>query len=652
MADLVQGILIVRAGPGKGRLFIVCPVEDHENICIAFRKPVDHAQLGIHALHQTVHSSIQLVFCVASLDVHNFTVDNNLCSDNGFLNIATRPLFKGTGLLLPLSDNILNAFRELGDIPLLDILTDFHCLFQFLEVWGFIGQDDYRFIIYLRIHDKPLIRRTVKVTCHSNNAQPHPTGGGAIQRLIYVLVIGKVILTVLKFLRRIDFTIHRLGNARRHLCAVNHRITDIDGNILLFVGQKCIGVPVAGNVILRQQPLKGLRDRRSEGNLIGTNVINHQNSNVVDIRFNVVNVPYQIQQFQDVHILLFQSVVVVSRGLAAVNDAPDRALKESMDSIIEEVEGDKGILVLILHLLCRFLESGQHRTLTTGKMLAGIAVFPNFSKYLLDDDKLIRHKGEGGRKLRTVRKSLDVQHRIVEGVKVFQDGVFFIIHHAEKLICLFILCQHTFFNDLIDRGRGQAEASIETPLNLGKVIAGDMNDGINRLLTGNHNPDFPHATGSDFFCKGLQIHHQIPVVADILTNLVHHKQQSEVLAFSVHIFFDVCDELGNAQLICLFAVKPVPGSLFTHAEDRLQYFHNIVLKEGEGIPRLHPRRTVDFFKSSAELIGLAPFFNKAFQPSDLQVVAVEAAMIVEHFGKNAQNGSLILRDRSFDVDIE
>ena len=202
-------------------------------------------------------------------------MDENLCAHNGFLDIATRTLFKGASLLLPFADNILNALRELGDVPLLDILADLHRLFQFLEIRSFIGENDNRLVVHLRIHDKPLIWRTVVVTCHGHNAQPHPAGSRAVQRLVNVLVIGKVILAVLKLLRRIDFPKHRLGDARCHLCAVYHHVADVDGNILLFVGQESIGVPVAGDIVLRQQPLKGLCDRGSEGNLVGANVVNH-----------------------------------------------------------------------------------------------------------------------------------------------------------------------------------------------------------------------------------------------------------------------------------------------------------------------------------------------------------------------------------------
>ena len=179
-----------------------------------------------------------------------------------------------------------------------------------------------------------------------------------------------------------------------------------------------------------------------------------------------------------------------------------------------------------------------------------------------------------------------------------------------------------------------------------------MDNRVNRLLARDHHPNFAHAAGSDFFHKGLQIDHQIPVVTDILTDLVHHKQQTEVLSFSVHILFDVRDELGNAQFICLFTIEPVPGSLFAHAENRLQYFHNIVLKEGEGVPRFHPRCAIDFFKGGAELLGFTLLFNEAFQLGNLQIVPIEAAVVIEHLGKDAQNSGLIFRDRTFNVDIE
>lgn len=77
-------------------------------------------------------------------------------------------------------------------------------------------------------------------------------------------------------------------------------------------------------------------------------------------------------------------------------------------------------------------------------MLTGIAVLSNLGKHLLDHDELIRHKGESCRKLRTIRKALDVKNGIVESIEVFEYGVFLVIDHAKKLICRICFRQNTF----------------------------------------------------------------------------------------------------------------------------------------------------------------------------------------------------------------
>jgi len=281
--------------------------------------------------------------------------------------------------------------------------------------------------------------------------------------------------------------------------------------------------------------------------------------------------------------------VIVCRCLAAVDDPANGALKEGMYRVVEQVERNKGILVLILHLLRRFLEAGEHGALTTRQMLAGVSVLADFSKYLLNDDELIRDKREGCGKLRAIREALDVQHRVVEGIEVFQYGVFFVVDHLKKLIRFFGFCQHTLFDNLIHRGRGQAEAGVKASLNLGEVIAGNVNDGINRFLTCDHDPDLTTAASADLFNERLKVDHQVTISTDILTHFVHHEQQAEIFPLAIHIFCNVRNKLGNTQFVCFFAVKPVPGSLLAHAEDALHDLNNVILKESEGVPCFRPR---------------------------------------------------------------
>ena len=167
-----------------------------------------------------------------------------------------------------------------------------------------------------------------------------------------------------------------------------------------------------------------------------------------------------------------------------------------------------------------------------------------------------------------------------------------------------------------------------------------------------HDPDLASALRTDLFNDRLQIDHEVSIVTNILTNFVHHEQKTEVLALAVNIFFDVSTELSNAEFIGLFTVKPITGSLFTHTENEPEHFYNIVLKEGKAVTGFYPRRTVDFFKLLTEERGLALLFDEAFQLGDLQIISVEAAVVIEHLRKDAKNSSLILCDRTFDVDIE
>ena len=145
------------------------------------------------------------------------------------------------------------------------------------------------------------------------------------------------------------------------------------------------------------------------------NVVNHQDSDILDVRFDVFNIADEVEQLEDIHVLLFQTVVRVRRILAAVDDPADGALQEGMYRVIELIERHKGVFILVFDFLRRLLEAGQHGAFAARKVLAGIAVLADFRENLLDDDELIRHKGEGRAELRCAGKALDVEDRVIEG---------------------------------------------------------------------------------------------------------------------------------------------------------------------------------------------------------------------------------------------
>ena len=452
-------------------------------------------------------------------------MDNNLCADNGLFNVALGAFFQRSCLLLTLANNVLDAFRKLRNITLLHILADFHCLFQFLEVRGLIGQNNDSLVVDLRIQNQPLIRCAVVVACDSDNAQTHTTGRCTIQSFIDVLVVrnGVVVLVIAELLVGVDLAEHSLRNARNDLRAVNDGVLDIDSDILLFIGKESIGIAVSGDIVLRQQSLQRLCDGGAQSDLIGTNIIDHQNRDIVDVSLDILNVAHEVQELQNAYILLLNAVVVVSCGLAAVDNATDGAFKESMYGVIEQVERHKCIFVLVLYALGGFLRCGKHRSFCTGEVLTGVAVFADLRHDFLQNDELIRNQRECRYKLVASGEALNIQHWIIKGKQVLQYGVFFLVDRTQKLLGFLVLRQNALFDDFINGRRGQAQSGVETALNLGEVIAGDLNHGVDGLLARYHDPNLTTAASADFLNDGLQVNHQIAVIADVLTNFVHHE---------------------------------------------------------------------------------------------------------------------------------
>ena len=294
LTDLIEGVFVVCAQSGEADFF-VCAVKDGENIGVAVHKLIDHVELGIDALDEALHRLIQLVLRRAVFQVEDFTVNIELALNDSLLNQASRVTFQLPCLVVAVADDPLDALRHLRHIPLLDILADLHRLFQLIKVWRVRRENDDCLIVDLRVHDEPLISNAVEVACHGDNAKPHSASGRAVQRLINVLIVGKVVLAVFIFLCRIDFTVDRLRNALNDLCAVNRRILDVDGNILFLVREESVGIAVAGDVVLRQEAFQRSRDRCAKGNLVRVNIVDHQDGDVLNVRLDILNIADQVE---------------------------------------------------------------------------------------------------------------------------------------------------------------------------------------------------------------------------------------------------------------------------------------------------------------------------------------------------------------------
>lgn len=74
------------------------------------------------------------------------------------------------GLLLALADDVLDGFRQLRDILLLDIFADLHSLLQLVIVGRVAGEDYDGLVVDLGLHDELLIGVLIMVAGHGNNS--------------------------------------------------------------------------------------------------------------------------------------------------------------------------------------------------------------------------------------------------------------------------------------------------------------------------------------------------------------------------------------------------------------------------------------------------------------------------------------------------
>ena len=154
------------------------------------------------------------------------------------------------------------------------------------------------------------------------------------------------------------------------------------------------------------------------------------------------------------------------------------------------------------------------------------------------------------------------------------------------------------------------------------------------------------------FHDGLEIQHQAAVGANVLADLVDHKEQAKVFALGVYVVFDLSDELFNGDVRCFGAVEPVARGGFAHAERFRERIDNIVLKKRKGVTGIFPALTMDLLKFLLECIHLSRFFYELLQLGNLEVVAVKAAVFIKHLGKYAENGGLVFVDRALGVDVK
>ena len=244
-----------------------------------------------------------------------------------------------------------------------------------------------------------------------------------------------------------------MSNTLYNRSRIHISISDFTLNVLFFIRQEIISVACSANIVLAHQTVKAAPDVFTHDNLIDSNIVRHKDNDIVQIGRNIINISNQIQKFQYIHVLLFNTIAVIGSFLATLDHSSDRTIKESMHSIIKTEKRNKCILVFLLNFLYSFLKTGEHGTLTTRQVLTRISMFTDFGKYFLHNDELVRHEREVLSKLSRAGITFNIQNRTTEAKQVTQNRVILLINTFQFFSCFRFLFQDTLLDDFIHGGR-------------------------------------------------------------------------------------------------------------------------------------------------------------------------------------------------------
>ena len=394
---------------------------------------------------------VNLALGISGFDFQMLTIYIELRPFNGILQFGHSAQLIFSGFVLLIADDFLHTLRKLAYISLFYILTNLHGRFQRFIIRR-ISQNHNCFITFGLCH-QTVICFFNGISSNGQETQTHTACCHTNSNTIYHLVEGKVIFSITELLSCENITVNHLSNTLYDRSGIHICISYFTLNILFFVSQKVISVTSSADIVLAHQTIKASSDSFTHDNLIHTNIVCHKNYDIVQIGRNIINISNQVQKFQYIYILLFNAVPVVSSFLATLNYTTNRTIQESMYGIIKTEERNKCIFILLLNFLCSFLETGQHGTLTTRQVLTGISMFPDFSKYLLHDDKLIRHEREVLGKFPWAGITFNIQNGTAKAEQVTKNRIILLINIFQIFSCFWFLFQNTFLDDFIHRGR-------------------------------------------------------------------------------------------------------------------------------------------------------------------------------------------------------
>ena len=257
---------------------------------------------------------------------------------------------------------------------------------------------------------------------------------------------------------------------------------------------------------------------------------------------------------------------MVVAGLA--DGAFDRGVEKALHRRVEAVERHQGADLFSTDLFRRALECVERRAFAPREMHAGGAGLADRLKDFLHQSELIGSEGVAGRKVIDVRIGLERHSRVHERELVLQDVVLPLVGRSQRRDGTRVLFEKAFLDDLVYVGAREREPRLEAALDLRKVmLLGAMEiaeHGVEVFLRGHDYPGVPVADCAELLGNGLEVEHEMGVVSNEPTDLVHQKHYPVALALTVEIALHPFGEVLHREAeVILTAIDPFLNRAFT-----------------------------------------------------------------------------------------
>ena len=177
-------------------------------------------------------------------------------------------------------------------------------------------------------------------------------------------IIAPIVFWIPEFLIAEDVFKNDFRSFTNDFSHFNILVFDFSVDLLLFVGQEYIVVPVLLDKHLTNQDFQSLFDALLQGNTIRIDVGDHQAGNVIDICGDLFDVLDHEEGFQHINIEIICFIVRINVAVISCprNNALVAMVQELMECIIKDIEGDQRTMLTIHKLHGRFLEQSDHGT--------------------------------------------------------------------------------------------------------------------------------------------------------------------------------------------------------------------------------------------------------------------------------------------------